>query len=301
MNQFKHVALFSRRKQIAPIAETLKSVYAFLQQKKINVVWDQVTADALGIINQPTFTVEEIGKHCDLLIVVGGDGSLLGAANALVDYDIPVIGINRGKLGFLTDILPEQITEKLNEILAGNYKQEERFLLYAEIQTPQEKVLAKHTALNEVSLYAAHAARLMEFEVYINEQFVFNQRSDGLIIATPTGSTAYALSGGGPILHPSLECIVLVPMLPHALTSRPIVIDSSATIDVVITKDIQSGPDVSWDGQHIHSLHPQDRIRIRRHAHRLKILHPSDYDYYQTLRTKLQWGSKLTPKQGYAD
>lgn len=296
MTTFKKIALFSRRKQIAEIAETLKSVYVFLQQKNAHVVWDKITAEALSITNQPILTVEEIGNECDLVIVVGGDGSLLSAANALAHYDIPVVGINRGKLGFLTDILPAQMTEKLNEILAGHYKQEKRFLLHAEIQNPEKKVFTQHTALNEVALYTAHAARLMEFEVYINEQFVFSQRSDGLIIATPTGSTAYALSAGGPILHPSLACMVLVPMLPHTLSSRPIVIDSQAVIDVVITRDLQAGPDVSWDGQHVHSLHPRDRIRIHRHVNPLKILHPNDYDYYQTLRTKLQWGSKLTPK-----
>lgn len=291
---FKHIALFSRRRQIAPIAETLKSVFNFLQQKNSEVVWEQDTAKALGITDKAQKTIEQIGKECDLVIVVGGDGSILNAANTFVDYKLPLVGINRGKLGFLTDILPEQMTEKLQEIISGKYKEEQRFLLNADIYSTNNKIVTNHTALNEVALYAAHSAHLMEFEVYINEKFVFSQRSDGLIITTPTGSTAYALSGGGPILHPSLQCIALVPMLSHSLTSRPIVIDSESIIDVVMTKEFQASLDVSWDGQNVHPLHPQDRIRIRRHENTLKLLHPQDYDYFQTLRTKLHWGSRLT-------
>lgn len=294
MSKFHHIALFSRRKNIQEIAETLRGVYQFLQKKKLSVAWENHTAEALKITDQPIYSQKEIGEKCDLIIVVGGDGSLLNAANAFVDHDIPVVTINRGQLGFLTDILPNEMEEKLSAILAGDYQLEERFLLSGEIYTRKGELVAKNKSLNEVALYAAHAARLMEFEVYINGKFVFTQRSDGLIIATPTGSTAYALSGGGAILHPQLPCITLVPMMPHDLTSRPIVISSDSAVDVIVTRDMHSDPDVSWDGQQVHTFHLQNRLHIQQHPHRLRILHPQDYDYYQTLRTKLQWGNKLT-------
>lgn len=291
---FKKAALFSRREMTPPMMETMATVYDFLHEQKIQVIWEKETAAAMNTTEGKILSADDIGKECDVAIVVGGDGCLLGAAHALVDYNIPIIGVNRGQLGFLTDINPNDVTKELTEILAGHYKEEMRFLLNAQIISADNKVIMEHTALNEVTLYAGHVAQLLEFEVNINKQFVYNQRSDGLIIATPTGSTAYALSSGGPILHPGLECMVLVPMLPHTLTSRPIVISSDSTIEVVALSDYPDKPDVSWDGRRAYSLNPHDKIVVKRHKKQLRLLHPMSYDYYQTLRTKLQWSSKLT-------
>lgn len=288
---FKHIALFSRRQVTIPTAETLLAVYTFLEQQNIAVAWEIETAAALGINSGSILSVEQIGEKCDLAIVVGGDGSILGAANALVDYNIPILGINRGQLGFLTDINPQDLPDELIKILAGEYIEEPRFLLSAQVQAADNGIVSEHIALNEITFYAAHAARLVEFEVYIDKVFVYRQRSDGLIVATPTGSTAYALSGGGPIVHPSLECLVLVPMLPHTLTSRPIVVSSQSVIDIVVISNGKDKPDVSWDGHRAYSLNPQDRIVICRHHNMLQLIHPNNYDYFQTLRNKLQWGS----------
>jgi NAD+ kinase len=290
MTSFKNIALFSRRKVTAPMQETLLAVHTFLQQQGIAVFWEEKTAAALRITSGSILSVEQIGQQCDLTIVVGGDGSLLGAAAALVNYHIPILGINRGQLGFLTDINPQDLTTQLHEVLSGQYFEESRFLLKAEVKAADNGIVSSHIALNEITFYAAHAARLIEFEVYVDKQFVYRQRSDGLIVATPTGSTAYALSGGGPILHPSLECMVLVPMMPHNLTSRPIVINSQSVVDIVVLSNMEDKPDVSWDGHRAYSLNPQDRILICRHHNMLRLIHPADYDYYQTLRTKLQWG-----------
>jgi len=293
MTTFKRIALFTRRKITPPIVDTLNTVHTFLCNHGVSVVWEEETAAALNL-NEETVPASELGNKSDLVIIIGGDGSLLNAAQILVDQQVPILGINRGQLGFLADINPDNVTAKLNEILQGHYTEEQRFLLYADIRQDAHAPIVGYTALNEVALHAGHAAQLIEFEVYIDERFVYRQRSDGLIVSTPTGSTAYALSGGGPILHPGLECIVLVPMLPHTLTSRPIVVSSEFKVDIVITANVPGKPDVSWDGHNTYSLNPYDRITIRRHAQKLKLIHPGDYDYYQTLRSKLQWGSKLT-------
>jgi NAD+ kinase len=187
MNTFKKVALFSRRQMTPPMVETLAVVSAFLQEQKLEVIWEKETADAMGPVEGKVLSAEEIGKNCDLAIVVGGDGCLLGASHALVDYNIPIVGVNRGQLGFLTDINPHDVSEELKKILDGEYTEEHRFLLNAQIYSAEGKVMLEHVALNEVALYAGHAAQLLEFEVFIDKQFVYNQRSDGLIVATPTG------------------------------------------------------------------------------------------------------------------
>lgn len=291
MSTFKRIALFSRRKVTAPTAETLFAVYTFLQHQNIDVIWEEQTAIALQVTTGTILAWPQIGEQCDLVIVVGGDGSILGAADALVDFHIPILGINRGQLGFLTDINPQDFKSELTKILAGEYAQETRFLLSAQVHAANNGIVSSQIALNEITFYAGRAARLIEFAVYIDNLFVYRQRSDGLIVATPTGSTAYALSGGGPILHPSLECMVLVPIMPHTLTSRPIVINSQSVVDIVVISNTDDKPDVSWDGHRAYSLGPQDRIQIRRHHHTLRLIHPLNYDYYQTLRSKLQWGS----------
>lgn len=233
----------------------------------------------------------DLGKHIDLLIVIGGDGSLLNAARAVVDHDTPVLGVNRGRLGFLTDISPQRIEEQLEPILQGQYRKEERFLLQSQILR-EGKVLGHHIALNDVVLYSGDIARMIEFEAYIDNTYVYKQRSDGLITSTPTGSTAYALSGGGPILHPGLDAIVLVPMHPHTLSSRPIVIHNESKIKLLITAENELEPRVSCDGQVHTTVKSNDEIQIAKYAKPLHLIHPNDYDYFSVLRDKLGWASE---------
>lgn len=230
----------------------------------------------------------QLAKSCDLIIVVGGDGSLLNAARAVVDTQIPVIGVNRGRKGFLTDISPQALGQYLIPMLQGQHLEEQRFLLQAKVLR-KNKVVAENIALNDAVVYSGHVARMIELEVTIDKAFVYRERSDGLIICTPTGSTAYALSGGGPILYPTLDAVALVPMHPHTLSSRPIVVDSQSTIEVYVTEENQFNPRLSWDGQVHADVQPHDRVVIERYHKPLKLLHPQDYDYFQTLRSKLGW------------
>jgi NAD+ kinase len=233
-----------------------------------------------------------MGEICDLVIVVGGDGSLLGAARALSPSHVPVLGVNRGNLGFLTDISPADIEEKVAEVLEGKYTVESRFLLDLVVKRAGEPI-GEGTALNDIVLHPGKATRMIQFELYIEGQFVYTQRSDGLIVATPTGSTAYSLSGGGPIMSPKLDALVLVPMFPHTLSSRPIVVDGNSELKLVISDNNKTYPTVSCDGQLSFSLAPGDVITIHKKPHKLKLLHPLNYDFYRTCREKLGWGTRL--------
>ena len=269
---FHHIALISRANK--QVSDTLHAVKNYLIQQKVAVCIEKDTADILQETTLPIFTEENIPAGVDLMIVVGGDGSLLHAAHCALPTGIPVLGINRGKLGFLTDIHPAQL-DKIGEVLSGKYHSEERFLL----QT------SYGFALNDVVLLPG-SPQLIEFDIHINGQFVCQQRADGLIVATPTGSTAYALSGGGPIVHPALNAIVLVPMFPHTLSNRPIVVEGNAGIELVISKNNVTNPMISCDGS---EPVPIDRIQITQHPKKLVLIHPIDYDYFGTLREKLGW------------
>jgi len=234
----------------------------------------------------------DIGTSCDLVIVVGGDGSMLKTARELIDSQVPLLGINRGHLGFLTDIRPTEVDTRVPPILEGQYTLENRFLLYAEVFRGDQSI-GSSNAVNDVVLYPGEIARMIQFELYMDRQFVYSQRSDGLIISTPTGSTAYSLSGGGPILSPQTDTIVLVPMCPHTLTSRPIAVNKQKVIDIVISESNPHNPQLSCDGQVIISLQPGDRIQIKQYPIEMRLVHPLDYDYFEVLRTKLGWGQKL--------
>lgn len=287
---FKSIGIFGRLRNIG-VKETLKTLIEFLQQHNKNIYIEKETADAFNDISLPTLPRDQLGKECDLLIVVGGDGSLLHAVHAVLDDELPILGINRGSLGFLTDIHPAQL-EKISDILAGKYIVEKRFLLTASI-TFNERLLAIDHALNEVAIIPDAIPHMIEFEIYIDKQFVCSQNSDGLIIATPTGSTAYALSGGGPILQPQLDAVVLVPMFPHSLSSRPIVVEGNSSIDIVISPNNITTPRVSCDGRMYLNAPTESHIQIKKNAKQLHLIHPVDYNYYQTLRSKLHWGKKL--------
>lgn len=266
------------------------SLVAYLEQLGLTIIIESQLAGHIPPSTAQVDQLDSIAQHCDLIVLIGGDGSLLNAARAVVDHDVPVIGINCGRRGFLTDLSAQDFTHTLGPILEGQYKEERRFLLEMALWRNNQCV-HEGIALNEVTLYSGHIARIMEFQVWINQQFVYRQRSDGIITATPTGSTAYALAGGGPILHPSLDAFVIVPMHPAVLSSRPIVVDSQSTVELHLVPENPLKPRISCDGQMHFDAHPDDRIFIRRKAKELRLLHPHDYDYYHTLRTKLGWSA----------
>ncbi len=291
MQQFSTIGIISRRDN-RELVDTLVALTAFLQRRPVTrVVLDEAVSALLGTHPFEVCPRREMGGKCQLVIVVGGDGSMLKAAPLLADLDLPVVGINRGRLGFLTDILPEEIEQSLGPILSGQYKLEPRFLL--EVVQPSERgEVVLGAAMNDVVLHPGRAAQMIEFELSIDGQFVYNQASDGLIVATPTGSTAYSMSAGGPIMHPKLDALVLVPMYPHSLSSRPIVVDSGSIITLVIGDRENTAPQISCDGSVVHTTSVGDTITIRRKQKELKLLHPVDYDYYATCRSKLLWSHR---------
>jgi NAD+ kinase len=241
-------------------------------------------------VNSASLT--EIGEQADLAIVVGGDGNMLGAARVLAEYEIDVVGVNRGNLGFLTDINPEDISSQLEHIFNNKVYREKRFILEAQV-FKDDKLQQSHSAINEVVLHHSKVAHMMEFELYVGSDFVFSQRSDGLIIATPTGSTAYSLSGGGPILVPHLDALTLVPMFPHTLSNRPVVVDANSEITLKISKKNTDSVQISCDSHVVIAVEPGDYVKIRKNKKHLTLVHPPDYNYFNVLRTKLKWGSKL--------
>ena len=277
MDYFTNIGLVGRQGS-SPVIQSLQHLIPFLQGKGLNVIIDKRISQAIPNHGLQQSTVNMMGQSCDLVIVVGGDGS--------------VLGINRGNLGFLTDISPDEIEQKVGEVLNGEYHTEPRFLIEAQVQRDGE-VIGSGTALNDIILHPGRAAQMIRFELYIEEQFAYSQRSDGLIISTPTGSTAYALSGGGPIMHPRLDALVLVPVFPHTLTSRPIVVDGNAELKIVVAERNDTHPFVSCDGQYQIPCLPNDIITIKKKPHRLQLIHPCSYDFYESCRSKLGWGSKL--------
>jgi len=233
-----------------------------------------------------------LGETCDLVIVVGGDGCLLGAARDLARYKVPLLGVNRGRLGFLTDILPSEVEDRISEVLDGEYTTDYRFLLEAQVKRDGQ-LIGESSALNDVVFHSGNSVKMLEFELFVDGDFVYRQRSDGLIVSTPTGSTAYALSGGGPIMHPRLDAIVLVPMFPHKLSSRPIVIDGNSEIKIFVPPTNEFRPLLNCDGQGGVVVDPGDWIYIRKRAHPLKLLHPRNHSFYEAYRSKLGWSEIL--------
>lgn len=283
---FNRIALMGRE-GTAGVPETLIALKDHLLAQKKQIVIEETAAQMIPGHDLPVVSAKQLKKQADLIIVVGGDGSMINAAHLAVVEGLPVLGINRGRLGFLTDIHPDHL-DKMDAILKGEYQEEKRFLLSAHLQQDHREI-AQADALNDVVLLPGDVAQMIEFDVYVNEEFVCSQRADGLIVATPTGSTAYALSGGGPIMHPSLDAIVLVPMFPHTLSSRPIVVEGDSQIRIVIAKENNISPYVSCDGQTRVALEPGGQIHIQKKKDTLRLIHPKDYNYYDTLRRKLDW------------
>ena len=281
---FKRVALMGRRR-VSNIPETVQKLRDFLISQNVAVVMEMHTGQAIQEKTLPLIETSALKDHCDLIILVGGDGSMINAAYVAITQNLPVLGVNRGRIGFLTDIHSEELS-KITAVLQGEYQLEERILLEAKLPGHQR------IALNDIVLLPGDAARMIDFELFINDQFVCNQRADGLIIATPTGSTAYALSAGGPLIEPDTDALVLVPMFPYTLSSRPLVIPTTSKMEVVISARNETAPYASSDGQEKIPLPPGTRIQIQTHSKRLQLIHPKDYDYFSTLREKLGWNAR---------
>ncbi len=289
--RYKTVGLIGKPSHSATLA-SLHVLIEELRLRNCNILLEHRIEAATQDSSIDVCSMQEIGEKAELAIVVGGDGYMLGAARVLAGYPIEVVGVNRGNLGFLTDINPEDISRQLAHIFADEVQREERFLLEAQVLS-NNKLQSTHMAVNEIVLHHSKVAHMMEFELYIGDAFVFSQRSDGLIIATPTGSTAYSLSGGGPILMPHLDAITLVPMFAHALSSRPIVVDANADIRLKISLKNGDNVQISCDSHVMISLAPGDEVLIKKSPNKLNLVHPKDYSYFNVLRTKLNWGSKL--------
>jgi NAD+ kinase len=273
-------------------SDTIQTLHDYLLANEYHVIVELSVAQSLDIKSMKTGSLTDIGEQADLAIVVGGDGYMLGAARVLACFDIGVIGVNRGNLGFLTDLSPAEVIEPLKQILAGKSRSEQRFIIEAEVYR-HGKLKSSNSAVNEAVLHAGKVASMIEFEVYIDGSFMFSQRSDGLIVSTPTGSTAYSMSAGGPILTPNLNALTLVPMFPHTLTSRPIVVDGNSEIKLILANDNHENLQVSCDGHVILTVMPGDEVIIKKSECSIRLIHPLDHDYFNVLRNKLSWGNKL--------
>ncbi|WP_101759557.1 NAD(+) kinase [Oceanicoccus sp. KOV_DT_Chl] len=290
MGEFKTIGIIGRESDA--VGESLKVLTRFLKKRSVKVLLSEKIASLLPNTQLPICNRTQLGESCDLIIVLGGDGSLLGAARMLARHNVPVLGINRGRLGFLTDILPDELEQNVGNVLDGHYVLDKRFLLNAVVKRGAETI-GRAEALNDVVVNSGTSAQMIEFDLYVDNEFVYRQRSDGLIVSTPTGSTAYSLSGGGPIMHPKLDAVVLVPMFPHTLSSRPIVIDGNSEIRIEVNGRNAIHPPVTCDGQVIITAEPGDTIFINKKRHKLKLIHPVDHSFYASCRDKLGWGSAL--------
>ena len=287
VSRFQHAALVG--KYLTPgIGGLLDDVARFLIRQGLEVSLERDTALNTGLADYGALTADELGQQCDIAVVVGGDGTMLGIARQLARHGMPLVGINQGRLGFITDVTIGEYAEALAPMIAGDYIEERRSMLEGSVAR-DGRVISEGFAMNDVVVSRGSTSSMVELKIEIGGEFVANLRADGLIVASPTGSTAYALSAGGPILHPGITGWVMVPIAPHDLSNRPIVLPDSAEIAI----EIVAGRDasVNFDMQNIASLWHGDRVTVRRSADQVRFLHPLGWSYYATLRRKLHWNS----------
>ena len=279
------IGKYLNKSALQQMQNDLANLARHLAAKNIIVWIEQNTAHGAELTGFNTAKLEHIGEKVDLAIVMGGDGTMLSVARTLMHANIPLVGVNRGRFGFLTDLRAEDMLVEIDHILAGHHRTETRMLLTASVLRAGKQV-HQGVALNDIVIKSG--LRLIELEVEIDGKFMHKQRSDGLILSTPTGTTAYSLSAGGPILHPDLDAIALVSISPHTLSNRPIVLSSSSTIEVSLVQvdDAQ----ISYDGQFQLALEVGDKVLVQRAAKDITLLHPTDYCYFEMLRNKLNWG-----------
>ncbi len=288
---FKTIGLVGRPRNDINL-QMHKNLFQWLLERGYHVVMEEAVGKELNLPVNHIATLDQIGKQAQLAIVIGGDGNMLGRARALAKYGIAMIGINRGNLGFLTDIDPKNAYAQLQACLDGEFFVEERFLLEVNVER-EGKVISMGNAINEAVIHSAKIAHMIDFHVYIDDKFAFSQRSDGLIIATPTGSTAYSLSAGGPILTPQLNAIALVPMFPHTLSSRPLVIDGDKRISLRFAEYNTPSLEVNCDSQLPLEFTSDDVVSVFKSPHKLRLLHLHNYNYYNILSSKLGWLKQL--------
>lgn len=284
---FKTIGVFGKY-QDSNIATPLKLLTKHLESKGLTVKLGHTTAEEISK-DLPQERLEAVlDNTIDLAIVIGGDGTLLHVARSTARHNIPIVGINLGRLGFLTDIAQADMLSEIDQILSGNYRVEERMMLEVDV-IKNDKPVYQQIALNDVVVGKHAFEKLLSWQIDINNKFVTASRSDAVILATPTGSTAYALSAGGPIIHPGNDVVAIVPVSPHTLSNRPIVVPATSVIDVTIT-DKRSPAHVSADGLIGFNLEGDETVQVRRSEHSVQLVHPESYHYFSTLRTKLGWG-----------
>ncbi len=283
--RFHHAALVGKY-QADGIRPLLEEIAHFLVRLGLEVSFEHQTALNTGVTDYDALTLDQIGAQCDLAVVVGGDGTMLGIARELARFDLPLVGINQGRLGFITDVPLGQYREALAPMIGGDYEEDVRAMLEGEIWRDDECIF-EGLSMNDVVVSRGATASMVELRIDIGDEFVANMRADGLIVASPTGSTAYALSAGGPILHPGIAGWVVVPIASHTLSNRPIVLPDSAAVRITVV----AGRDASanFDMQGLASLLHGDQVRVQRSAHKVRFLHPRGWSYYATLRRKLRW------------
>jgi len=287
---FRTIALIGKYKS-PEIAESLMMLAEFLKSRGIDVLVEEGTAALVGADGFPIASYASIGTRANLAIVLGGDGSMLTAARQLAESGVPLVGVNQGRLGFMTDLARDDMLDGVADLLEGKFKSEQRILLEATVRRGGT-IVFQTQALNDVVVNKGDLGRMIEFAVSIDGEFIYNQRSDGLIIATPTGSTAYALSANGPILHPAVPGIALVPLCPHALSNRPITVSDDSRIEIVLHAPHRAR--VHADGQEKFEIEAGDRVDVARSNRSIRFLHPLGYSYFAMLREKLHWSE--TPR-----
>lgn len=286
---FNIVALIGKYKTPG-IAEPLLRLAKFLAEQGVSVAVDSLTAEHLGQHNFQVYQLAEMQGKVDLAIVMGGDGTMLNIARTLSPFGIPLIGVNQGRLGFLTDLSLDSMKRTLTAMLRGEYVTEKRMLLSVRVMRNAEEV-CHALAFNEMVVHRSNIGSMIECEVRINDDYLYTQRADGLIVSTPTGSTAYALSAGGPIVHPALDAITLVPVCPHTLSNRPIVVGGDSIIEILMHRTGEVH--VRFDSHTNYDLQLHDRLIVSRHAQQVQLLHPIGHSYFHTLREKLLWNKSL--------
>jgi len=283
--RFTHAAIVGKP-EARGLGPVLEEIARILAAQRLEVSFERATVEATGVAGFGALDVDELGRHCDLAVVVGGDGTMLGIARELARHHVPLIGINQGRLGFITDIAAGQVTEALGPIVAGDFESEHRSILEGDVWH-DGKCIYEGLAVNDVVVRTGATAGMVELRVDVDGDLVANMRADGLIVATPTGSTAYALSAGGPIVHPAIGGLVMVPIASHTLSNRPIVLPDYGEVHIGIVAG--KGVSANFDMHHLETLGIGDQVRVRRSAHQLRFLHPRGWSYYATLRRKLGW------------
>ena len=290
---FRRVALIGKLRS-PEIATSLRELRQLLESRGCEVAIERETASGLGMSGSD---YEKIGNDAELAVVIGGDGTMLAAARNLVRYRVPLVGVNQGRVGFMTDIGHDDMHAGIGAILEGKYSIEERALLDAEIRRDGKPVL-RTIALNEAVVGKGSQGRLIEFDLSLDGEFVYTLRADGMIVATPTGSTAYALSAQGPILHPAVPALALVPLNPHTLSARPVSVSDRCVVEIALARNPAPDARAYFDGFALADLAPGDRLVLKRSADMARFVHPPGYRYFATLREKLGWSEPLEKERG---